>query len=87
MAAVPLARVPRFGAARARVLAAVATVAGSVTGRALRVAPTVPGLAGAAAVSVCTGEVASHVFGHGLAPWIGGLLGGLFLLVIDKRIP
>jgi hypothetical protein len=69
-------------------LAARAVVgAGKVAGRVLRVAPTVPGLAGAALVSACGGEVTGHVFGHGLAPWVAGLAGGMFLLLLDRRIP
>jgi hypothetical protein len=63
-----------------------ATAAGRVTGRALRLRRTVPGVAGAAAVSVCAGGLAGHVFGHGLSPWVGGLVGGVFLLLLDRRL-
>ena len=64
-----------------------AEVAGKLTGRALRLRRTVPGVAGAAAVSVCTGGLAGHVFGHGLTPWAGGVVGGVFLLLLDRRLP
>ena len=63
-----------------------AEVAGKLTGRALQLRRTVPGVAGAAAVSVCTGGLAGHVFGHGLTPWVGGVVGGVFLLVLDRRL-
>jgi hypothetical protein len=71
---------------RDALLGALATAAGKVTGRALRIAPTVPGVAGAAALSVCTGGLAGHVFGHGLTPWVAGLVGGVFLLLLDRRL-
>lgn len=62
------------------------TAAGWVAGKALRVAPTVPGVAGAALVSLGAGEVTGHVFGHGLAPWVAAVAGGVFLLLLDRRI-
>src|SRR5262249_61388126 len=43
-----------------------------------RVHRMLPGLAAAAAVSVAAGELASHLFGHGLAPWVGLLAAGAF---------
>lgn len=64
-----------------------AEVAGWVTGRSLMATRALPGIAGAAAVSVGTGELASHVFGHGLAPWVALLAAGVFALALDKRIP
>jgi hypothetical protein len=69
-----------------RALDVLADVAGRVTGRVLAVAPSVPGLAGAVMVSAAAGEVASHVFGHGLAPWVGIGVGGVFGLLWDRRI-
>jgi hypothetical protein len=63
-----------------------ATASGKVTGHALRVRRMFPGVAGAAAVSVCAGGLAGHVFGHGLSPWVGGLVGGVFLLLVDRRL-
>jgi hypothetical protein len=71
---------------RGRVSAAVAVAAGKMTGRVLSVLPTVPGLTGAAMASVCAGEVTGHVFGHGLAPWVAGLAGSVFLLILDRRL-
>jgi hypothetical protein len=62
------------------------TAAGWVAGRVLRVAPTVPGVAGAGLVSLGAGEVTGHVFGHGLAPWVAAAVGGVFLLLLDRRI-
>lgn len=72
---------------RNAVLGGLAVAAGKLAGHALRVRRTVPGVAGAAAVSVCAGGLAGHVFGHGLAPWTGGLVGGVFLLLLDRRLP
>ena len=40
----------------------------------------VPGLAGAAALSVGLGQVAGHVFGHGLTWWVALAAGGVFVL-------
>jgi hypothetical protein len=45
-----------------------------------------PGLAGAAAIAVGAGEVAGHVFGHGLALWAGLLVGGVFLVRIGAEV-
>jgi len=45
-----------------------------------------PGLAGAALVSVGVGELAGHVFGHGLAPWTSLALAGGFLLWIGAAL-
>lgn len=83
------------GTARRRVLAdaanavlgAVATAAGWVSGRVLRVAPSLPGVAGAAGVSAGAGFLASHIWGHGLAPWVGLTVGGVFALALDRRLP
>ena len=76
----------RSSAGLGRLAGRVVDVAGVVTGRVLAALPSVPGLAGAGAVAVCAGEVTGHVFGHGLAPWVGGLVGGVFLLLLDRRL-
>jgi hypothetical protein len=49
--------------------------------------PFVPGVGGAAGFSVALGEVAGHVFGHGLALWVALLTGSVFLLAMDRQIP
>ena len=73
---------------RAREVAGpLADAAGWTAGRLLSLLPLVPGIGGAAVISVCTGELAGHVFGHGLAPWVAGLVGGVFALLLDRRIP
>lgn len=68
------------------VAGAIADASGWLSGRVLALTPSLPGLAGAAGVSVCAGFAASHVFGHGLAPWVGGLVGSVFALLLDRRI-
>lgn len=65
---------------------AVASAAGWVSGRVLASGRSLPSLAGAVLVSVCTGGFAGHVFGHGLSPWVGGLVGGVFLLWIGTEL-
>jgi hypothetical protein len=45
-----------------------------------------PGLAGAALVSLGAGMVAGHVFGHGLALWVALALSGGFLLWIGAAM-
>lgn len=60
--------------------------AGTVLGRILSLVPLVPGVGGAAMVSVGAGEFAGHVFGHGLAPWVALAVGGMFALLLDRRI-
>jgi hypothetical protein len=65
---------------------ALAAAAGWASGRVLAVRHMVPGVAGAAALSVAAGEVAGHVFGHGLTPWVGLGVGALFALALDRRI-
>jgi hypothetical protein len=67
-------------------IAAAVTVAGFLTGLLLLVAPKLPGLAGAAVFSVAAGEIAGHVFGHGLTPWVALGVGGVFALLLDRRI-
>lgn len=73
------------GAADA-LLGGVATAAGWVTGRALRTLPLAPAVYAAGAVSVGSGFFASHVFGHGLAPWVALTVSGIFALRLDWRI-
>jgi len=74
------------GVAWNRLAGRVAEAAGKLAGRVLRAAPAVPGLAGAGLVALGAGEVAGHVFGHGLAPWVASVTGGVFLLLLDRRI-
>ncbi len=64
-----------------------ASAAGWTAGRVLALLPLVPGVAGAAMISAGAGEVAGHVFGHGLTPWVAVTLGGVFALLLDRRIP
>jgi hypothetical protein len=61
--------------------------AGHAVGRVLSLLPLLPGIGGAAMVSVGSGEFAGHVFGHGLAPWVAVAVGGVFALVLDRKIP
>jgi hypothetical protein len=61
--------------------------AGHVIGRTLSLLPLVPGIGGAAMISLGTGEFAGHVFGHGLAPWVALAVGGVFALFLDRKIP
>lgn len=63
-----------------------ADVAGWSAGRVLSLLPTVPGVAGAVMVSLGLGELAGHVFGHGLAPWVGIVVGGAFALWIGSEV-
>jgi hypothetical protein len=77
----------RIGEALTSLLAAVAVTAGRLVGAGRRVLPFVPGLGGAAGFSVCLGFGVSHVFGHGLAPWVAGLTGSVFALAMDRQMP
>lgn len=63
-----------------------ADVAGWSVGRVLSLLPTVPGVAGAAMVSLGLGELAGHVFGHGLAPWVAITAGGAFALWLGSEV-
>jgi len=45
-----------------------------------------PGVAGAAAIAVGSGELAGHVFGRGLALWVGLVVGGVFLVRIGAEV-
>lgn len=64
-----------------------ADAAGWTVGRALSLLPLLPGVGGAAMISAGSGEFAGHVFGHGLAPWVAVTVGGVFALLLDRRIP
>lgn len=56
-------------------------------GTAVRVGRQVlPGVAGAAAVSVGLGELAGHLWGHGIAPWVALPLGGMFALWFGAEV-
>jgi hypothetical protein len=46
----------------------------------------VPGILGAAAVSLGAGELAGHIFGRGLAPWAALTVAGGFALWIGAAI-
>ena len=63
-----------------------AAAAGHVSGRVLSVRRVVPGLAGAAMVSVGAGELTGHIFGRGLAPWAAIAVGGVFALLLDRQL-
>ena len=65
---------------------ALASAAGWVTGRVLAVRHLVPGIGGALMVSLGAGGFAGHVFGHGLTPWVAVTVGGVFALVLDRKI-
>ena len=45
-----------------------------------------PGLAGAAAVAAGLGEIAGHVFGRGLSPWVACAVAGVFGIRIGSEI-
>lgn len=45
-----------------------------------------PGLAGAVLASVGAGQVAGHVFGRGLAPWVGCVVAAGFLVRIGAEV-
>lgn len=64
----------------------VADAAGHATGRFLASLPLVPGIAGAAMISLGAGELAGHLFGRGLTPWVALMVGGVFALLLDRRI-
>ena len=60
--------------------------AAAAAGTALRGWRIVPGVAGAAAVSVAIGELTGHLFGHGLTPWVALLAGGAFALLFGTEV-
>ena len=45
-----------------------------------------PGLAGAALAGLGGGEVAGHVFGRGLTPWVACVIAAVFLVRIGAEI-
>lgn len=51
-----------------------------------RVHRMLPGLLGAAAVSAGLGELAGHIFGRGLAPWVSLAVAGGFVMWIAAAI-
>lgn len=63
-----------------------ADAAGRATGRFLASLPLVPGLAGAAVFSLGIGEIAGHLLGRGLTPWVALTVGGAFALWLDRKI-
>jgi hypothetical protein len=60
--------------------------AGWLAGRWLRFRHLVPGVAGGMGLSVAAGEVAGHVFGHGLTPWVALGAGSVLALALDRRL-
>lgn len=76
----------RLGRAVAALLGTAAVGLGRLIGVARLAVPFVPGTAGAAGLSLAVGEIAGHVFGHGLSPWVALLAGALFCLRIDGRV-
>jgi hypothetical protein len=87
VAAVPLAARWRPSAVAGSLAERAGAAVGRVLWPVLSVSHLVPGVAGAAAVSLGLGEIAGHVFGHGLTPWVAGVAGGLFALALDRKIP
>lgn len=63
-------------------LGSLATAAGT----AVRWSMSLPGLLGAAGMSVAAGEIIGHVFGHGLTPWVALAVGAGFALRLDWRL-
>lgn len=70
----------------AGVAGVLASAAGRAAGRVLSVRHLVPGVTGGVMVPLGTGEIAGHVFGHGLTPWVTLLAAGVFALVLDRRL-
>lgn len=46
----------------------------------------IPGIAGAALAATGIGELAGHVFGRGLAPWVACTVAAWFLLQIGREL-
>jgi hypothetical protein len=63
-----------------------AVIAGTVVRIMRPLGRILPGLVGAAAVSVGLGQVAGSVFRHGLALWVGLVVGGCFALWFGAEI-
>jgi hypothetical protein len=57
-----------------------------IAGTAVRADRMLFGPAAAAAVSVGVGELAGHVFGRGLAPWVALAAGGAFGLQLAREL-
>lgn len=68
-------------------LGALTSAAGAAAGRVLAVRHLVPGVAGGVMMSFGLGELAGHVFGHGLTPWVAVTVAGVFALALDRQIP
>jgi len=83
-AAVPLG--VRLAERRTRLLVGLATAAGTLLRAGRGPVRALPGLAAAAAVSVGLGELAGHVFGRGLAPWVALTAGGVFALRLAAEL-
>ena len=60
--------------------------AGTAVRMTVRTARVLFGPAAAAAVSIGLGELAGHVFGRGLAPWVGLLVAGGFGLWMAREL-
>jgi len=69
-----------------RVADTAATPAGTAVGRSLASLPLLPGILGAIGLSIAAGEIAGHVFGHGLAPWVGLAVSCMFGLLLDRKL-
>jgi hypothetical protein len=76
----------RFAEARQRLMIRVAVAAGTAVRVVRGPARSLPGLGGAAGFSVGVGEIAGHVFGHGLAPWVGLAVGSVFALWLGAEL-
>lgn len=75
-----------FADARLRLLIRAAKIAGTAVRIARGPGRALPGIAGAVAVAVGLGEVAGHVFGHHLAPWVALLTGGVLLMWVGHEL-
>jgi len=58
----------------------------TLAGTAVRLSRALLGPAAAAAVSIGLGELAGHVFGRGLAPWVAIVIGGGFGLLLASEL-
>lgn len=48
--------------------------------------PSVPGIASAVLASVGIGELVGHLFGRGLAPWTGMVVGAVYLARLGAEL-
>ena len=69
-----------------RALAAVALAAGKMTGRVLGLAPSVPGVSGAALVTAGAAMVVHAVFRQVPELGVAAAVAGMFLLLLDRRL-